>query len=872
MKIGRRAKFMAASVAAVLILALFLWKYAALALFDTGKAVQIDPNAIENSTLIIGTHLIYIHSLNEQIYNIAVQSAADSGQDKRYYKSEIAGGLWMDITDAGSINDISAGGTVADLNEIRNLYLTHHTKSDGITYNLQTKQDICIFDIVYIYDLENMPELEPLKMQYDLMTDSNSKTKTDKRNIKLIKKFWTTEVQTDKTEEYDKQLQALQEYYMELSANDAGSKYLETTLAVMEKVSNARKVEVYKKIDAALGRLQDDVADLSDEGSDVQIDDAVMTAIGNSQSMLSDSNSEAKGNMLSEGTTVVSAKEYSLSSSMISNAGGANFYACDEQNLQLQYLDNINNSRIVNASEELKLLEELIESADTEYGIALSAGKTPEYDILAAQNASHAARENRMKADSANAGAACGELEFLIQAAVDRKNSSDKKEAQDFILLKIQEAAKFKSVIKQDEYAQTYQNSVANYIQWLNKLLDNMKSVDGGSSNGEKTLYEQKADLQEQKLKALDALDLDTAKRIDAKIEDVDEKISALENAQSEKLKDLTDKKTALEKQLQENPQDINIQVEISRLEAELAAGESGISDSSQAANIMESKNEILQLLADGDTSDAALGQMSDHIDVLSTMLEDGSPLALAAMKEVYAKMLAKSELGNMGAYDGMLSEIENAVSESAVSMGLTGELTPERAGDVIADALGTDSLMNPDGSISEAAVSGLSDDELVATLVALGNFNVEIGENSQIAALAQGFAAELEKNNSKAVFRTKKEQNELYVPAETLAGYLGYRYVWNETKRNAVLSKGRIFYSFTAYDKEVGTEKEEALQMERPAGFAGQLYIPGSFVQGQFGSYICDISGTEYSVLVNDKVVEKSQEILMELLEKGGY
>lgn len=944
MAVRRRIRIIAISLAAALVLAVCLYQSAALALFDKGKAVQVDPDAIENCTLIIGTHMIYLHSLNEEIYKIAVQSAADSGQYKRYYKSEIAGGLWMDITDASSINDISAGGTVADLEEIRNLYLTHHTKSDGITYNLQTKQHICIFDIVYVYDLENMPELEALKLQYDVMTDSNSKTGTDKRNIKLIKEFWTTQVHTQKTVQYDKQLRALQEYYIELSADDAGSKYLETALGVMEKVSNERKVEVYKIVEAALERLQDKVSDLSNAGSDVQMDDALMTAISNSQYALSESRSEAEAGMLSEGTTVVDAKEYELSTDMISNAKevwqqsiieeerglstemtsdeeearqkstidkeielpadikyaeGADYHACDGQNIQLQYLDNIKNSRIVDAAEELKLLEELTERADVAYGIALSTGKTPEYDILAAQNVSHAALENRMRADRMDADAACGELEFLIQGTVDRKNSrgngnNGNKEAQDYILLKIQEAAKFKSVIKQDEYAATYQDSVASYIQWLNTLLDSIKQpADSGRADGEKTIYEQKAELQELKLKALDALDLDTAKKIDAKIADLDNKISAMEQAQSEKLKDIMERKTALEKRLQENPQDMGIQVEISRLEAELAAGTSGISDGSQAANIMESKNEILKLLANGDTGSAAMGQLQAHIDVLDAMLGEGSPLALAAMKEVYAKMLAKSELGGTGtddglqdetgtvdpdniqvrnnAYDGLLSAIENAVSESAVSTGFTGELTQESAGDVIADALGIDSLMNPDGSISDAA-AGASDEELAASLLALGDFGGEMGENSQITALAQGLASHLGQSTDMAVFLTKKDQDELYVPAETLAGYLGYRYVWNETKRTAVLSKGRSFYSFTAYDREVRTEKEGALQMERPAGFSGQLYIPDSFVQDQFGCYIRDISGTEYSVLVNDKVVERSQEILMELLGKGGY
>ena len=866
MTVRRRAGTAVVLVVLALALALCFGKNAAMALFDQGKAVRIDPSAIEDSTLIIGTHLIYLHSLNEGIYEIAVQSAADSGQDRRYYKSELAGGIWMDITDADSISDISAGGLVADENEIARLYLTHHTKSDGITYNLQTKQPICIYDIVYVYDLENLPELEPLKLQYDKLRESRSGTKTDKRNIKLIRDFFATEVRTDDTQQYDRQLQALQEYYEELSANDADSKYLETALTVMEKISNARKAQVFAIVRDALEKLQGDVADAADDG--VQIDDALLTSIGDSQYALEESCAEAEGNMLAEQEGAVSEKEYELCMSMVSNAEGGNYSGCDEQNLQLQYLDNINDGRIVDAAAELKLLEELTESADVRYGVALSEGMTPEYQVLVSKNVSHAARENRMNADVAGAAAARGELEFLIQGPVDRRESIGElagRETQEYILQKIQEAAKFKAVVKQDDYAEKYQSSVAEYVQWLNSLLDSIRPT-GSEQGEEKTLCEQKEALQEQKLKALDALDLDTAKRIDAKIADVDEKIGALESVQSEKLEELTERKSELEARLSQNPQDMELQVEVSRLEAQLAAGQSALSDSSQAANIMESKNEILGLLADGDTGAVAMGRLTDNVDLLTSMLEDGSPLALAAMKEVYGKMLAKSELEDNSAYDSLKEGIETAVSESAVSAGTADSLSPERAGDIVADALGVPALLDTNGSLSSEGLAAASQEDLLAALLALGDYDDEIaGESTK--ALTEGLAASMEQSGACVIFQTQRQHAETYVPAEMLARYLGYRYVWNETRKNAVLSQGRVYYSFMAYDDQVQTEKDEALTMERPAVFAGQLLIPDSFVQKQFDCYVYDISGTGYSVLVNDKVVERSQEILSELL-----
>lgn len=166
-------------------LALCFGKNAAMALFDQNKAVHINPSEIENGTLIIGTHLIYLHSLNGEIYEIATQSASDSAQDRRYYKSELAGGIWMDITYAESISDIAAGGTVADEGAIERLYLTHHTKPDGITYHLQTNQPVCVYDIHNVYDLDTLPELEPLKLHFNKMQEYHISS----TNIELVKQF-----------------------------------------------------------------------------------------------------------------------------------------------------------------------------------------------------------------------------------------------------------------------------------------------------------------------------------------------------------------------------------------------------------------------------------------------------------------------------------------------------------------------------------------------------------------------------------------------------------------------------------------------------------------------------------------------------------
>lgn len=845
------------------------------ALFNAEEAVQIEPNTIESSTLIIGTHLIYLHALHDEIYAIAVESASSSGQDKRYYKSELAGGMWIDITEAGSIRDITAAGKTVDENEIRGLYFTHHTKSDGITYDLRTNAQVCIFDIIDVYDLEYLPELESLKTQYDMMKESGSSTRTARRNLELVRAFFAMQVQSDMTSQCDAQIQALQGYYIELVTNEADSRDAGMVLKVMEKVDNARKAAVFTMVYDGLSSLQENVAKVEDSDGELELDDTLLTAIGNSQYALSESLNEAQGNMLARGNTVISETEYTLSNRMISNAESRNYAGCDEQNKKLQNLDDISNVRIVSRQEELALLDEMIDTADIRYGLKLSEGMTEPYRTFVSQNVSHAALQSRMREDMSEANAARSELEFFIQGKTDRQ---EKEEAQKYILMRIQDAAKFQVVIQADDYQQEFQNSVSAYVDWLNSLLSGLSSKNrkDSSQNREESIYEQKAALQEQKLQALDDLDLDTAKRIDAKIADLDQKIGVSEDTAADRLEELTQKKTTLEKQIAQDPQNAALQAERSRMEVEIANCRLGIPDNSQTANIMACRDEALNLLAKGDTSDAALDQLERDVDLLTSMLEDGSALALEASKEVYSKLLAKSELEGVKAYEELQEQIEQAVSESVVNNNLTGEMSVQRAGTIIADALGIEDAVNLNASNLNA---NASNEDMAAALIALGDFsktngetNPEQGAAGSIQAFAESLAAAASQDEGSAVFLPIKQGEESYVPAEKLAAYLGYRYVWNDTKKNGILSRGRYFFSFTAFRDSVENEKGEFVYMDHPAGFSGGLYIPVSFVKEGFDCSVQDITGTDYAVFVNDEVAEKSQEILDALQEQGGY
>ena len=387
------------------------------ATFNSDTAVTIQADAIEDGTLIVGTHLIYLQVLNDEIYQIALESASQSGQSQIYYKSELGGGNWYDITSASGLSAITEEGTIVDKAEIEALPMTHHTKADGITYELRFNMPICMFDIYPAYDLEQMQELEPLKLNYDLLKESGSKSKSDKRNIELLKTFFAINTHTSETNQYDGMIKALQLYYQQLSENNAPAAETEVVLKVMGKLDAARKAIVCNLVATELELLMDKLADVSSEDEEAvyEMNDSLLTACGNSQGNLSESQIEYEGNQFSEGATKMTKLEYYLAVELISDALQNNYAQCDDKVAKLIHLYHIMDGMIVNASEEILILNELIEVAEDTYKEALASGESPEYQQAKANNSSHALLERILADDAEKVNVLKNELQFYIR-------------------------------------------------------------------------------------------------------------------------------------------------------------------------------------------------------------------------------------------------------------------------------------------------------------------------------------------------------------------------------------------------------------------------------------------------------------------------
>ncbi len=863
--------FKKAALFAVVLLAawpLYGTEFIVNALFDTSQAVHINPDEIDDSTLIIGTHLIYLHSMTDEIYDVAVQSASDSNQYKRYYKSELAGGAWFEITDASSLKDISTEGKMVDNDEIKALYMTHHTKKDGITYALSNGSAVNIFNTYNVYDLEKMPELKQLKSQYDLMNQSGS----SRKEREYVSSFFQTNTNTDTTAVCDVWISSLQLYYQVLAANDASTEEKNSVMSVMKKVDNARKVNIYQTVDSALSKLETNVTNLEEDSGedseeDARLDDGLLTAITDSKSSVSDSRTQAEGDLLEEGGSVLSRAEYNASIALIGHAGEKNHSACDGDNRRLINLNNIRSSVISHKEEELALLDELIREVDANYSGELRKGETQDYKDLKAKNTAHAALNNRIKQDMSEVNTVRSELQFFIQEKTDRM---EQEQAQAYILERINGVAGFRKVIPSDDYKNSAGSTVDIYEEWLGSLLSKIKQEGQtqGSRGGE-NLYEQKEELKEQKMEALDDLNLDTAKKINAKLEQVDEKIKELEEAAENEILALENEKKEVEGKLASQPDNEKLQDKLAELETGIAEKTSDFPSDSKAKNISDIKTEAKEIIRKADSSQTALDELKGSIDGLSSLAEGGSVLALDAMKEIYKEMVSAMYLNDEDGYKDLVDHLEENIAGIDIPGVLGQELTAKSAAKAVEEALGKDI-----GEITGAGDSGsdkesLTDEEAAGVVIALAEYGEKSG-NEEISELAKNTAAALSEDVQGYVSKVYLSGGELFAPIDTVARFINYRYLWDNTKKEAVLSQGGIYCKFTAGSRKVTLENDTAEEMEKAAEFNDILYLPDSYLQNKFDCSVYDIYGTGYCVLVSQEINELSQKLLARLVEKG--
>ena len=861
-------------IAAILTVIGLAWDSAlSFALIDETNSVHIDASEIENATLIIGSHLIYLDSMNDQIYEKAMESAKEANQYKRYYKSELAGGSWYDITDAGALSDITTGGIVVEDKVIEELFMTHHTKSDGITYDLKNGNAVSIFNINDPYNLENLSELEPIKLQYNVLVQTEDPSDTMERDIHYIEEIYKYDRQTEKTRKLDQQIEALQKYYEILARDEADSAMSDIVLLAMEKLDSARRVEVLaslsdyqlQKMSQVVGRefayLEGEITGSATETAQKEEEEAesgrdvienfvantdLITAIGEAMANVQESYSNYSSKMLAEGTTAISKAEYNYYSALIASALGDNYAACDRAVKKLIYLDRMNNSIIHEAEEEKDFIAlELLEEAGKQYQDSLGEGVGPSYQTLSTM-AAEATRKNVLKNQLSQTEIIRNELQFIMQAYMDRMAPEAAKE---YITGCIDRIGDYRSVVKADAFETFANTSIDSHLEWMTKTVKNLQAQLGGSELDE--LHRKKEDLQTKHMTALDRNRLEEAKKLQAQME-------------------------ALDKEMEEIKAKLNsILISESASESEKAMALAQLGSGNANAVIEDLKSKAIEEIKDG-----KLEEVSSLVDGIGALAQEQSGQAKDALKDLYQELL-KQEL--MGAdsenLNDLLSRLEEVMEETtkhsfanlseSMLAALIREYVQENMTDSEVNSL-PDNLESPDainGNINDV-MDSLTTEQIGTILVGLNRYGVQTG-SSMVQNMVSIYGKQALDQGNPYIYEQLRDESFEFIPTDKLSVVTGYRYIFNDSQKSVTLQKRDVYYQFTAFSQNV-KKSSETLEMLHSAGFQSVIYIPEDTAFAYFKVDAEYLTKTSCGVIVTEQMSELADLLVEYLLESG--
>ena len=234
----------------------------AYAVLDESTAVKYSTfsltNTVENGTLFIGTYLIHMSAMTDELYEKAQESAQDSGQYNIYYKSELANGEWFDISSAEGLADITDAAEPVETVELADLWVTFYVGADGIARSAKNSEAVCIFDQPSPYDLYRLSELEALRNQYDNTYTSETEG-ANRYFYDQLRDFFGLNLRNAVTDECDRQINLLQAVYNGLQQQKK-SEQAEILYTLMGKIDAKRRAEVFYQLmeaeDSRLNQLQ----------------------------------------------------------------------------------------------------------------------------------------------------------------------------------------------------------------------------------------------------------------------------------------------------------------------------------------------------------------------------------------------------------------------------------------------------------------------------------------------------------------------------------------------------------------------------------------------------------------------------------------
>ena len=869
------------------------------AIWSSDDAVHIKSSEVENSTLAIGTHLIHLSALNDQLYEIAEKSATDSGQTDIYYKSELANGTWFNITSARSLDDITKSGTPVKDSVVEALYFTYSTKSDGVTYDLRTGAAVNIYNISNPYDVSSMPELEPLVNQYKLIDGSKMKDKGDITD--RINKILEANVQDMTTLMSDQTMNYLSRAKTVIKNANGGEQQLSEVETVMAGVDAERRIHVYQTIYKLLETYSDEL------GAAETINSDLLSAVTESMSNIEDSENTYQGKLLSEGTSVYQSVVYKYQQALIAAAKSSNDANITSSAARLVDLTNIMQNVISNRATELTALtDELLPAATTRYANALSAGENADYKAQKSAGKDESLLNSLISQNTSTDDGYRSELEFFITALTMRKSTDD---SLSFISDRITLTKNWYGTIPQDAFLDGATSSADSHMAYLSGKQRELQLKKGGSELDK--LADEKAELQKKQKGALDNNDLEGAQGYADQISAIDDQINTLENESVNDItslnKDISDLSSKLSDA--ENAGDsataANLRSQLAGKKAELSAVENALSDGSLGKQIASLKTDAQSLIKSGEVTDSTVKQVESKLTALEGLSSLAPKLAFPALTELHSDMAAADATNNNSKFSDAMTAVENAISDNASAY--AAAMRTEKSASDLSGAMddffnngngsgsgtgtgtgtgsgsgSTGSLLNSTGSGTGSGASAggssgvkiptLSRSELLnnysdpVKLLALENYYEQTGNTGAlelINSLAQSAAA----SGSKYIY-TRISGNK-YIPLSAIHACTGLRYVVKTKGTAAYLAQGAQYYGFSLYSTKVTRSKDgkKVEYMPKAAAYLSELHIGADYSYDTFGVDCVYLSGSNLAVVKTDQLSALADELLAKLL-----
>ncbi len=859
----RHRRWIGLTALAAVLISLMAWVVSG-AVWDETKAVQFTAakyDSIEDSTLLIGTHLIHLSALNDSIYEVAQTSAEESGQNRIYYKSELADGAWFDITTASSLADITTAGTPVTTDSLTGLYLTHHTKSDGKTYDLRTGQEVSLQDINDPYDLEGLEELFPLKNQYDLMQDQQSDSAAGKEKMARIEEIYALNVHNATTDDADAALEALQRYYDVLAANDGGADEMDCVQQVMDAVDASRRVEVFTIVEAELKVYTEELTHMADteseEGEPIAADgtdSALQTAANDSYSNVSTSLIEYQGKVLDPGTTVASEEEYNLSQQLISQAEANNHSGCDDTVARMLALDHIQNAVVSNQKVELDELDSvLLPKATSAYEAKLKAGENTDYKKQKSANAAQALLSNLARQGASEANTARTELEAYITAKCLRLTND---EGIKFIDQRLEQALGFYDSVPDDDFAEGLNGTVDDHIAFLQQKKRELE-LNAGGNEIDKLLAEKSA-LQMEMMSKLDKNDLTGAQQIEDQIAELDQELAGLQAEQNSALAELQQQRTDLQNQINNagaGKDTSALQKQLNALNADIEGAMAEMAEGS-AGNLIGTLQKECSDIIGADGNDASsIGLLEDKLNTLGGMLDGNAASVFPALKDLHQKMAIERDVNGDSSYNDAIELVEGFIVNG--SDAYESALQADRSADEL------NALMD---GVDLSSLSG--NEQTLARIVALCGYADQSGSQNAADAVS-ALANQALASGNPYVFTDLSDSTGEYVPTPVLAALGGMRHVWSNRYQSATIARGLNYYTFSMYSDlvERDTTGEKVEYLSCATKFQNDIYVPEDYAIGQFGIQCQSITGTGLAIALNEEIQLAADELLTALL-----